>query len=96
MRRAARVDRNQSEVVAALQRVGATVHSLAAVGNGVPDLLVGFRRGTYLLEVKDGTKKPSARELTQDQIAWHIDWTGGPCVVVNSVGEALAAIGATS
>jgi hypothetical protein len=96
MRRAARVDRNQSEVVAALQMVGATVHSLAAVGNGVPDLLVGFRRGTYLLEVKDGKKKPSARELTPDQIAWHMDWNGGACVVVNSVGEALAAIGATS
>lgn len=96
MRRAARVDRNQSEVMAALRTVGATVHSLAAVGNGVPDLLVGFRRGTYLLEVKDGTKKPSARELTTDQIAWHLEWSGGPCVVVNSVGEALAAIGATS
>lgn len=96
MRRAAKVDRNQSEVVDALRTVGATVHSLAAVGSGFPDLLVGFRRGTYLLEVKDGKKKPSARELTPDQIAWHLEWSGGPCVVVNSVGEALAAIGATS
>jgi hypothetical protein len=93
MRRAAKVDRNQTEIVQALRQVGATVQSLAACGDGVPDLLVGFRRGTFLLEVKDGTKKPSARELTPDQIAWHLQWGGGACVVVNSVPEALAAIG---
>ncbi len=95
MRRAARVDDNQAEIVKALRSVGASVQSLAAAGDGIPDLLVGFRRATYLLEVKDGRKKPSARELTPDQIAWHAEWIGGPCVVVNSVGEALAAIGAT-
>lgn len=96
MRKAAKVDANQAEVVEALRTVGATVQSLAAVGVGVPDLLVGFRLKTYLLEVKDGKKPPSKRELTPDQILWHIDWNGGPCVVVTSVGEALAAIGATS
>lgn len=96
MRRAAKVDDNQAEIVDALRTVGASVQSLAAVGVGVPDLLVGFRLNTYLLEVKDGKKPPSKRELTEDQILWHIDWTGGPCVVVTSVGEALAAIGATS
>jgi DnaJ-domain-containing protein 1 len=95
MRKAARTDRNQAEIAAALRTVGASVQSLAAMGNGVPDLLVGFRRATYLLEVKDGNLKPSARELTPDQIAWHLGWNGGACVVVNSVGEALAAIGAT-
>ena len=95
MRRAAKVDRNQAEITAALRTVGASVQSLAAVGNGVPDLLVGFRRATYLLEVKDGKKPPSARELTPDQVTWHMGWIGGPCVVVNSTEEALAAIGAT-
>jgi hypothetical protein len=94
MRRAARVDRNQAEIAAALRTVGATVQSLAAIGEGVPDLLVGFRRQTYLLEVKDGTKRPSERELTADQIAWHLEWNGGPCTVVNSVDEALVFIGA--
>ena len=96
MRRAAKVDANQAEIAAALRTVGATVQSLAAVGNGVPDLLVGFRRATYLLEVKDGKKPPSDRELTPDQVAWHLKWNGGPCVVVNSVGEALAAVGVES
>ena len=94
MRRAAKIDRNQGEIVDALRKVGATVQSLAAVGGGVPDLLVGFRRQTYLLEVKDGQKPPSQRELTPDQVQWHCAWGGGACVVVNSVDEALTAIGA--
>ena len=96
MRFAAKVDRNQPEIVKALRAVGASVHSLAPVGCGVPDLLVGFKRQTYLLECKDGLLAPSARELNDDQILWHLNWRGGPCSVVNSVGEALAAIGVTS
>lgn len=96
MRRAAKVDRNQAEIVAALRKVGATVTDTSKVGNGFPDLTVGFRGKTYLMEVKDGSKPPSARELTADQIEWHIEWRGGPCAVVNSVDEALAFIGATA
>lgn len=96
MRRAAKIDRNQPEIVAALRKVGATVVSLAAVGDGVPDLLVGFRRQTFMLEVKDGQQPPSARQLTPDQIKWHVEWIGGPCTVVSNVGEALAFIGATA
>ena len=95
MRRAARTDRNQPEIVAALRKVGASVISLAAVGDGVPDLLVGFRRSTYLLEIKDGKQPPSKRELNEEQVDWHMDWIGGPCTVVNNVEEALAFIGAT-
>lgn len=83
-------------VVRSLSAAGATVQSLSAVGEGVPDLLVGYRGTTYLLEVKDGAKPPSARELTPAQIEWHVNWTGGSCVVVNSADEALAAIGATN
>lgn len=94
MRRASKIDANQPEIVSALRKVGATVVTLAAVGKGVPDLLVGFRQSTYLLEVKDGQKPPSDRQLTPDQIDWHVSWTGGPCAVVSCVGEALSFIGA--
>jgi Holliday junction resolvase len=96
LRRAAKVDRNQPEIVSALRQVGADVQSLAAVGDGVPDLLVGFRGTTFLIEVKDGSKAPSARQLTDDQIKWHAAWRGGRCVVVHDVTEALAAIGVTA
>lgn len=93
MRRAAKVDRNQPEIVKALRKVGACVQSLAAVGDGVPDLLVGFQGQTVLVEVKDGERPKSERQLTDDQIEWHAAWRGGRCVVVGSVPEALAAIG---
>lgn len=95
MRRNAKVDANQPEIVAALRKVGATVQSLAAVGDGVPDLLVGFRNANHLLEVKDGQRVPSERLLTADQLGWHAKWIG-PVSIVYSVEDALRAIGATT
>lgn len=93
MRRAAKIDANQPDVVAALRKAGAKVQSLAAVGAGVPDLLVSFRQELFLLEVKDGTKVPSAQKLTEDQVRWHTAW-GAPVHIVNSPEAALRAIGA--
>jgi hypothetical protein len=88
-----KTDANQAEIVAALRAVGATVQILAAVGDGCPDLLVGFRGTNYLLEVKDGAKPPSARRLTEAQTEWFAGWRGR-AAVVNSARGALAEIGA--
>lgn len=93
MRRAAKVDANHTQVVMALQAVGATVQSLAAVGQGVPDLLVGFQGKTLLMEIKDGKKPPSARRLTEQQLTWHGAWRGGPVAIVDGVDAALRALG---
>lgn len=87
-----RVDANQKQIVKALRQAGATVQHLHAVGAGCPDLLVGFRRINYLMEVKDGKKPPSARKLTADQVEWHDEWRGW-AHVVKSVDEALAVLG---
>lgn len=95
MRRASKVDANQPQIVAALRDVGASVQPLHAVGKGCPDLLAGFRGVNYLLEVKDGSLPPSARKLTDAQAEWHPSWRGN-VVVVNSVDEALEAIGVDS
>ena len=92
MRRAAKIDRNQPEIVAALRKAGCTVESLAAVGNGVTDLLVGRANTNYLLEVKDGERPPSERKLTKDQEKWHAAWRGHKAIV-NNVQEALEAVG---
>ncbi len=87
--RAAKVDANHDQIVMALRVLGATVQSLAGVGKGVPDLLVGYQGETYLIEVKDGDKVPSARKLTPDQEDWHGKWTGGTLRVANNVQDAL-------
>lgn len=87
--RACKVDSNHVAIVAALRKAGATVQSLAGVGKGVPDLLVGIRGKTALFEVKDGAKVPSARKLTEDQLKWHAVWQGGTLAVVDSPEAAL-------
>jgi len=94
MRRAAKIDANHVQVVLALEAAGATVQSLAAVGKGVPDLLVGFQGKTLLFEIKDGNKPPSERRLTEDQLAWHGAWRGGPLAVVDGPDAALRMLGA--
>lgn len=88
MRRAAKVDATQAAIVETLRAAGATVTSLAAVGDGCPDLLVGWRAHNLLLEVKDGSLAPSARALTPPQKKWHREWKGR-AHVVNSVEDAL-------
>lgn len=89
----AKIDANQEAVVMALRAAGATVQSLAAVGKGVPDLLVGYQGQTLLMEVKDGNKSPSARLLTEDQLRWHGNWKGGALAVVDGPDAALRMIG---
>lgn len=90
---ARKVDANHTAIVRALKAVGASVQSLAMVGNGCPDLLVGFRGQNFALEVKDGEKSPSRRVLTPDEEDWHSEWRGS-VVTVHTVDEALRTIGA--
>jgi hypothetical protein len=88
-RRAARVDANQAEIIAALRQVGATVHPLHTVGAGCPDILIGYQGRNLLAEIKDGSLAPSDRRLTTVQVFWHETWRG-QVAVVTSVDEALA------
>lgn len=92
MRRAAKIDANQPEIVRALRAIGCTVHSLAPVGDGCPDLLVGHAGRTALLEVKDGSLPPSDRKLTPKQLDWHAKWNGGTLAVVCDVESAIRAV----
>lgn len=91
MRRAARVDDNQKDIVAALRRAGFSVCVLSAVGKGVPDILVGAQGRNILLEIKDGAKAKSARKLTMDEQTWHTAWRG-QVAIVSSIYEALQTI----
>jgi len=88
MRYANRIDANQNQIVDALRKVGAVVRIISQ-GDGIPDLLVGYKGYTILMEVKDGGKVPSARKLTEPEQKFFDDWRGGMLAVVNSVEEAL-------
>lgn len=91
MRYAAKVDANQSAIVGALIACGCEVQSLAAVGDGVADLLVHHRatKRLILIEVKDGARPPSERKLRATQVEWHKRF---PVTVVETVEGAIEAL----
>jgi hypothetical protein len=91
MRRAAKVDANQPAIIFALRSIGARVMPTHAVGQGFPDLVVSFRGRNILIEIKDGSKPPSARRLTPDQKIFHEGWDG-ELYVVESAEEAVRVI----
>ena len=97
MRRAAKVDANQSAITKALRGVGAFVQVLSMVGDGCVDLLVAYRNRWYVIEVKDGAKPPSERKLTDKEREWHEKASRcAPVFIAETVEDALAAIGAIS
>ena len=85
MRRAARTDKNHKEIVQALRKAGCQVQSLAAIGKGVPDLMVSRASRVWLIECKTPHGK-----LTEHQRAWHALW---PVFIARSPDEALRAVG---
>lgn len=66
LRRAARADSNQTAIVTVLRGLGAL---WIPVGHPF-DGLTGWRRHWYPTEVKDGSKAPSRRKFTDDQLAF--------------------------
>ena len=89
MRQAAKIDGNQTEMVSALDAAlgPGCVVSLAAVGRGIPDLLVAWGGKTILVEVK----QPGCK-LTPDQDRFHRRWPGR-IVVAESAAVVLQALG---
>jgi hypothetical protein len=86
MRRAARVDSNHNEIVKVFRQLGCSVLSLAALGKGVPDLLVATHGITWLVEIKAGKGKENAL-----QTAWGASWQGSRALV-RDVGEAESVV----
>ena len=87
MRRAARRDDNERDIIKAMRECGAFIK--AVNDEGAFDLLVWYNGHTLLLEVKDGSKPPSARRLTDAEQKFHDEWPGNNLYIVKSVQEAL-------
>jgi hypothetical protein len=82
-------DGNQTREVAALRDRGVSVADTASVGDGFVDIIVGVPAGNLLVELKDGTKPPSARKLTPAEVEFHRTWRG-PKMVALSAAEVVA------
>jgi hypothetical protein len=87
VRRYGKPDSTQAEIVAAAKALGASVAVTTAVGRGFPDLIVGYRGQTLLVEVKSPTGA-----LRPSQMAFRETWRGGPFVVIESANGLLAAL----
>lgn len=74
--RRAKADANQPAIVAALREYGCSVSHTHMVGKGFPDVVAGYQGKNYLIEIKDGDKPLSARQLTPDEKSWHESWHG--------------------
>jgi len=79
-------------IVKGLRQIGASVQSLATMGGGCPDLLVGYQGENYLMEIKDPDAPKNKRDLTPDQVKWHAEWKG-IINVVETLDEAFRVIG---
>lgn len=80
-----RVDANQSDIVEALRKTGATVQVIGGTGGGCPDLLVGRLGVNILLEVKN----PEGRNrVDEKQADWIANWRG-QCAIVRDEYEAM-------
>jgi hypothetical protein len=89
--RAPKRDRNEPEVIAALEARGCEVEQILQ-GDGAFDLIVWSpARGLFWLEVKDGTDK----RLTPKQEVWTAKWKHMPREVAHSAEMAVRRAGLT-
>ena len=73
-------DKNEPPIVAALRRIGAVV-----LINDHPDLIVGFRGRTFLLEIKTKTGR-----LRKSQTELFSTWNGGALGICRTIEDAIA------
>jgi len=79
-----RADDNQRELVDFMRAVGCSVLILSQVGNGCPDLLVGWKGQNYLFEVKTETGRLSDRQKDFKEC-----WRGKPPVVIRNIEDVV-------
>jgi hypothetical protein len=84
---AAKTDANQAEIVQALRDVYCSVLLLHRVGQGCPDIAVGYQGSVYFLEIKTDKGKLTPREQE------FMDGWRGHYAIVRTPDEALRAIG---
>jgi hypothetical protein len=85
MRKAARRDVGEKEIVEALRTRGATVYYL----DDPCDLLIGYNNKTMLMEVKNPNSAYGKKGFNENQQHFAENWKGGPFCLVDSPDSAL-------
>jgi len=79
MRQRAKVDRNQNQIKDELRKLGYSVTIMSQLGNGIPDILVGYHGITLPVEIK-----MPGEELTPDEMEWFVNWHGSGIVATTT------------
>ena len=87
---ACRTDKNHLCITNSLRQIGCSVQDLSTVGNGCPDIIVGFRGKNYFLEIKSEKGK-----LNKRQIRYHKHWQG-QVATIKSFEDALDVLGVSA
>ena len=88
MRRNANADDNQPQIVKAFRPLGYSVAHTHTIGKGFPDIVIGRDGVNTLVEIKDGSKVKSQRQLTNDEKEFHEAWRG-TVVIIESVEDVI-------
>ena len=77
MRTAARVDKNQKQIIKDLRALpGVDVAPTHMIGKGFVDIVVGYRWENFLIEIKNPDVNAYERRLTPDEQRFHDRWPG--------------------
>jgi Holliday junction resolvase len=79
MRRKARIDGNQKQVVRELRAMGYSVRHTHQIGKGFPDIVIGRNGKTLLVEIK-----MEGEGLTNDEVEFFEIWKGGAIIGYNA------------
>ena len=85
-----KIDSNHTEIVDQLFLCGCSVQSMATIGNGCPDILVGYKGNNYVFEIKTAKGR-----LNKRQERWFNQWIGQKDIIRN-IYEAINIIGVDS
>jgi rhamnose utilization protein RhaD (predicted bifunctional aldolase and dehydrogenase) len=83
-----RVDANQKQIIHTFIALGASVLNLSRVGEGCPDILIGYKNQSVLCEIKANELK----RYTEPQIKFMQNWRGGAVSRIDSVDAAIRLI----
>ena len=81
MRRVAKVDLNQKQIVMELRALGYSVRHTHMIGRGFPDIVIGRHGKNLLVEIKR-----TGESLTPDEVDFFETWNGDAFVGYDTEG----------
>ena len=88
MRRAARIDANQPDIVKFIRKTGGSFQHTHSIP-GALDGILGYQGIDVRIEIKDPAQSPSARKLTPAEIDTIDNWKGRKPVIIETEEDIL-------